>query len=147
MTVWKNVDEFEKCIIEKLATDANCTTLCYPIIYNFLPDYQPCNSSDDFACMYYFLLNPDWRYLRYECLKSKKSVQYKANFFQSSKIQTNGTGFVFVYYFDKGTKDVKEEVQIVTAGNFIGSVGGSLGLFLGFSCFTYLSGFIDKVLP
>ena len=90
-------------------------------------------------------MNPDWRQLRYDCLKSKKSIQYKANFFRGPKKQTNGTGFMFAYYFDKGTKEVKEEVLIVTAGNFIGSVGGSLGLFLGFSGFTYLSGIIDKI--
>ena len=49
--------------------------------------------------------------------------------------------------YAKFKKNVKEEILMVHTTDFIGSIGGSLGLFLGFSCFTYLSGMIDKVLP
>ena len=132
----EGVENFENCLIEQIAKNSNCSTACYPILYNFLPDYRPCNTTEEFDCILHLLMA--WRQLRYDCLRAKKSIQYNANFFHGNR-RINGTGFVFVYYFDKATKDVKEEVWIVTTGGFIGSVGGSLGLFLGFSCFTYLS--------
>ena len=144
----EGVDDFEQCFVEQLAKNSNCNTTCYPTIYNFLPNFKPCNSSKNFYCMQRLLLKVDLRQMRYECLQAKKSIQYNANFVRSSqKLEKGTTGFVFSYYFDKGTKDVKEEVWTVTTGNFIGSVGGSLGLFLGFSCFTYLTGIIDKICP
>ena len=61
-------------------------------------------------------------------------------------MKADETEFVFWIYFNKATKDIKEEVFVVTTGSLIGSVGGSLGLFLGFSFFTYISGIIEKVL-
>ena len=88
-----------------------------------------------------------YRRLRYNCLHPKEDIQYKANFYPSFHTRNNRTEFYFMFYFDRATKEVKEEVWIVTTGHFIGSVGGTLGLSLGFSCFTYLSGIIDKFLP
>ena len=38
-----------------------------------------------------------------------------------------------------------EERYILSTTDFIGSVGGSLGLFLGFSIFTYTSDLLDKI--
>ena len=38
-----------------------------------------------------------------------------------------------------------EERYILSTTDFIGSVGGSLGLFLGFSLFTYTSDLLDKI--
>ena len=40
---------------------------------------------------------------------------------------------------------IEEETLMIGTSSYIGSVGGSLGLFLGFSCFTYLSCCIQKV--
>ena len=60
-------------------------------------------------------------------------------------MKSNETGFIFEIFFDR-TRIVKTEEWIVTTLDLIGSVGGSLGLFLGFSVFTYLSEFIDKII-
>ena len=51
-------------------------------------------------------------------------------------------------YFSEFTKDVKEELLMIPSptADFIGSIGGSLGLFLEFSWFTYVSGMLDKLL-
>ena len=43
-------------------------------------------------------------------------------------------------YFSEFTKDVKEELLMIPTADFIGSIGGFLGLFLEFSWFTYVSG-------
>ena len=44
-----------------------------------------------------------------------------------------------------GTLEVKKEILVLDASTFIGSIGGSLSLFLGFSIFSYLSGLIDWI--
>ena len=52
---------------------------------------------------------------------------------------------------DSMAKEVKEEVRIITLQSFIGNLGGSLGMFFGFSLSGWLSvlfaNLIDKILP
>ena len=138
------IEDFEQCLLEKITRNSECATKCYPFMFNFLSNYPLCGSKE-FDCMYDLLVLR--RKYRYECLQAKKNIQYKAHIYPTMKLKANESSISFWLYFDKGTKDIKEEVLIVTTGSFIGSVGGSLGLFLGFSFFTYLSGIIDKVLP
>ena len=138
---------FETCFMEKINTHyySYCPTKCFPSLFNFLPNLPPCNTSEEFNCMLDLVLGS--RKMRYECLHPKDDIQYKADFYPAYKTHSSGSDFFFMFYFDRGTKDIKEEILIVTAGNFIGSVGGSLGLFLGFSFFSYMSGIFDKILP
>ena len=135
-------ENFEKCLAELIVRHSTCKTKCYPFLFNFLPNFTLCNS-EEYPCMYTMLVSR-WKY-RYECLNDKKNVQYKASARPGTKLKGNETEFVFWLYFNKATKDIKEEVFVVTTGSLIGTVGGSLGLFLGFSFFTYLSGIIEKV--
>ena len=39
--------------------------------------------------------------------------------------------------FEVAKKEVKEEVYVLSTNEYIGSIGGSLGLFLGFSFYTF----------
>ena len=135
-------ENFEECLAELIARHSTCMTKCYPFLFNFLPNFTLCNS-EEYPCMYTMLVSR-WKY-RYECLNDKKKIQYKTSARAGTKLKTNETEFVLMMYFNKATKDIKEEVFVVTTGSLIGSVGGSLGLFLGFSFFTYLSGIIGKV--
>ena len=137
-------ENFEECLAELIARHSTCMTKCYPFLFNFLQNFTLCNS-EEYPCMYTFLVSR-WKY-RYECLHDKKNIQYRTSSKPGTKLKANGTEFVFWIYFNKASKDIKEEVFIVTTGSFIGSVGGSLGLFLGFSFFSYISEFIEKVLP
>ena len=43
-------------------------------------------------------------------------------------------------------KEVKEETLVLGTREYIGYIGGSLGLLLGFSCYAYITKLIDKVL-
>ena len=137
-------EDFGKCLVEQIDRNSICKTKCYPFLFNFLPNYTLCNS-EEYPCMRSMLVLR-WKH-RYECLHDKKNIRYKASIYPSWKLKANGSEIFFWVYFDKATKDIKEEVLIITTGSFIGSVGGSLGLFLGFSFFTYLSEIIEKVLP
>ena len=135
-------EDFGQCLVEQIDRNSICKTKCYPFLFNFLPNHTLCNSNEH-PCMFDMIVRR-WKY-RYECLHDKKTIQYKASIYPGWKSKTNGSEIFFWVYFDKSTKDIKEEVLVVTTGSLIGSVGGSLGLFLGFSFFTYFSGIIDKV--
>ena len=58
-------------------------------------------------------------------------------------IQNNTVDLLLAYSSDE--INIEEETLMIGTSSYIGSVGGSLGLFLGFSCFTYLSCCIQKV--
>ena len=45
-----------------------------------------------------------------------------------------------------GTKEIVEEIDVITMSGLIGSVGGSLGMFFGFSFTSYLSFIIEKII-
>ena len=48
-------------------------------------------------------------------------------------------------WYDSNQLEMKTEADVMSIREFLGSVGGSLGLFLGFSLFTYVSLFLDTL--
>ena len=52
---------------------------------------------------------------------------------------------VLQYRFAKEEMDIKQEYLIYDTITMIGSVGGTLGLFIGFSIFTCISSIIEKM--
>ena len=44
------------------------------------------------------------------------------------------------------TTEVKEEVEVITTADLIGSVGGSCGMFFGFSISAYVLFIMEKIL-
>ena len=43
------------------------------------------------------------------------------------------------------TKQIMEEIDVITLSGLIGSIGGSMGMFFGFSITSYLSFVIEKL--
>ena len=144
----QGTEDFEKCLHQKITMkSSDCEAKCFPILYNFLPNFPPCNTTEEVRCNFDLIgRGSSSRQKRYTCLNLQKNVKYDGNSFLNSKIKGNFTGVGLAMYFNKFTKDVKEEILIIPTADFIGSIGGSLGLFLGFSCFTYVSGMLDKLL-
>ena len=140
----EGIMDFEKCLMNQITK--KCPTKCFPILFNFLPDIPVCNTPEESECMLDLLVKS--RKIRYDCLQAKKIIQFKGSKLYTSGmpgfLKSNETGFIFEIFFDR-TRIVMSEEWIVTTLDLIGSVGGSLGLFLGFSVFTYLSECIDKI--
>ena len=67
----------------------------------------------------------------------------KSQSYEGPLIQNDTVDWFFSYASDE--IKIAEETLMIGTSSYIGSVGGSLGLFLGFSCFTYLSCCIQKV--
>jgi hypothetical protein len=51
---------------------------------------------------------------------------------------------VYMYYLEK-TVRLKSKTKLVTFNGFVSSFGGSLGLFLGFSCLSTLFDLVDYI--
>ena len=84
--------------------------------------------------------------LMHECFKSKKILKYVGDktFVQGDTSKAAKLEFQFQHISPVIT--VKKQKYIMITTDFIGSVGGSLSLFLGFSLFTYASEVMDKLL-
>ena len=89
------------------------------------------------------------------CLEQKKFKLYSARI-ENTEIINENEGYYddsmnshFVFRFSSKKRHVYEEVLILDAIGLIGSLGGSLGLFIGFSFFGYvmplLEALFDKV--
>ena len=140
----QGTEDFTNCFMDHLEQNAgSCERICFPILFNFLPNVSACNTVGEFGCISNLTINS--RQKRYECLHQKKQVRVNADESLNGMIESNETGFAMQIYSSKSTKVVQEEILIITTEDFIGSIGGSLGLFVGFSFFTYLSDMLEKL--
>lgn len=59
--------------------------------------------------------------------------------------KSTNTSIQLWLWYDSNRMEMKTEAEVMGVPDFIGSVGGSLGLFLGFSLFSYFSLFLDSL--
>ena len=82
------------------------------------------------------------------CLEQKSFKIYSAKI-QQYEFNTSKTNVQFYMHFPENSTNVSDEVLIFDEIGLLGSVGGALGLFVGFSFFGYatsiLDSFVDKV--
>ena len=79
-------------------------------------------------------------------MKPMDTTLYKAKPvpMKSASNQSKIVNLMFSYQYDE--IKIEEETLMLGTSSYIGSVGGSLGLFLGFSFFSKLSYFFGKLL-
>ena len=127
-------DSFKKNV------NANCTKPCTSPPYVTLTSLgskkitELCQTQEEYDCM----LNNyrlTWG-LKYECLSSCTRLDYKTKSHQSmTDNKKNYNSTIFSLYFTFGSEKVHiyEELLLFDFSSFVGNVGGSLGLFVGFS--------------
>ena len=76
----------------------------------------------------------------FNCQKPKVESQYPANIRLSQTPNTNDKKITFNIDFKISSKTVNEEILIYDTPTFIGTLGGFLGLFIGFSFYGF---FVD----
>ena len=137
-------DDLFKCQTRSMV-QANCSRLCYPILYNYLNDVlPPCNTSLEANCMI--------KHLHYnnnskvsKCLKPKSTIQYDMEAIMETSFKNPSSTVKWTFSFPLTTIEVREEIDVLSIEDMIGYTGGALGLFIGFSCFDYFSKCLDKV--
>ena len=113
---------------------SNCT-LCQPF---YLADLPMCNTSQEVYCISNVV--DKHNNLEEICNEKKKFLSFNGDLMKVS--QNNNT--ILDFYISSLTKEIKEEIDIITLPDLIGSVGGSLGMFFGFSISASAFYFIEK---
>ena len=133
-------EDFSLCLDEALM---DIKIFCLPLIYHEISNLTFCKDGNDIRSALEQISEADEIM---NCFKPKSTYLFKAlrpsfdekSFEDGSKVKIN----IYPY---SSTLEVRKEILVLDASTFIGSIGGSLGLFLGFSIFSYLSGMIDWV--
>ena len=130
------VDNSDECMT-KVIKASKCST-CFFVSGTSLPF---CNSTQDLGCIWN--LYNHW----HKCLLNKHVFAYVP---QINEIQTHGynsnASAVFYISAASKSKQIMEEIDVITLAGLIGSIGGSLGMFFGFSFTSYLSILIEKLI-
>ena len=141
------VENRSQCISDFLKKSkdkkSNCSQICAPLMFNFVAGLPLCANFEDFWCLIWHVSYVQERLIK-ECFNAKKTTKYNidiATETHKSKI----TGLMFRFQYISPRVEVQEERYIIGGTDFIGSVGGSLGLFLGFSFFTYSSDLLEYI--
>ena len=79
-----------------------------------------------------------------QCLRPANTMEFKAKVISFRSSASEHINMWFKY--GSGQLEVNEEILSIGLTTFIGSIGGSLGLFLGFSMYDYISSLVDAIL-
>ena len=139
----KGFENREQCILEFL-TKSNCSQVCAPLMFNYVPNLPMCTIFEHFWCQSVYIL-----YVKEDlistCFNAKKTTKYQIETATETFLDKGITGFWFRFTYISPRVEVQEERYIIGGTDFIGSVGGSLGLFLGFSFFSYASDLLEYI--
>ena len=110
-------------------TKSNCTNNCNILSFSTLPN---CNFTKDQTC-------ENKARKKYpkdfeNCFKIKRFLTYNPAVYEHAYQPTlNSSSIQFFMSIQDLQKEVREEVEAITVESFIGSLGGSVGMFFGFS--------------
>ena len=119
----------------------NCTIKCNFLSYNSLPN---CNSTQDQNCADVGRKNNQKDFE--DCFKVKQFLTYNPATYDLlwNPMLNSSTIQLFMSIQDL-RKEVREEVKAITPESFIGSLGGSVGMFFGFSFTSTILYFCEKI--
>ena len=135
----------EDCIENLMATNDDCKE-CSPFFFTFKNKKAlSCQSIEDNKCWYYWVFFGENFNEYKKCMKPMKTTLFNAKSKPFAKAKDQRDIVELDFTFSSDQIKIEEETLMIGTSSYIGSVGGSLGLFLGFSFFTYLSCCIDKL--
>ena len=141
------IDDVLQCMMDLLTKKANCSQLCYPMLNSLMSEFgwPACKTYQEMQCiidrgMFDPIIEADLGL----CLRPTETMIFKVQDLYSRLSHTDHISIQVKYSTE--LIEVKEEIPIIGVGTFIGSIGGSLGLFLGFSCYDYISRLIKRLI-
>ena len=126
--------------LKKVFQNQNCSYTCNILGYPGLP---PCQSVKQFQCVFNGIWSND---AYYDCYNLKEATMYSLNNRIENPYHEDKTPLKTDIYIGVNImqKVIKEEVSVLTFQDLIGSVGGSLGLFFGFSFYTVIFACLNR---
>ena len=132
--------DIEHCVIY-FFQKRNCSYLCNILSFPKLP---PCQTAEHNSCMTKGLWDEE-EYL--DCYKTDKVTSYALHDRMETPLYSDRNVYeteIFIGIFTM-EKVIKEEVLVLTLPDLIGSIGGSLGMFFGFSMSTSIFYWLNKM--
>ena len=142
LTASSSYNDPDECI-QDFMNSTQCSFKCFPIVFNYL-GFPPCTTKAEVGCMFSYLYGERKMQL-YDCMKPKKSDIYRFSEKTYNEPQPQNDSMQVKFVFQSNIKTYYEQVYVVSFTSFIGNVGGSLGLFFGFSFFAVFFDCIDKI--
>ena len=99
-----------------------------------------CQSIEDIACIYEHAKKLN---LWSKCNMKNRALTYNGDVTKWDKYQKDNVTYLNID-ISNSTIEIHEEVDVITMEELIGSLGGSLGMFFGFSFFAYILFLVDK---
>ena len=136
----------EECIENLMATNDVCKK-CTPFFFSFKNKMTTCQSYEDYHCWFNWSFFITKNYMNFKkCMKPTKTTLYKAKPVSVGEKALNRSEITLLFTYQSDEIKIEEETLLMGTSSYIGSVGGSLGLFLGFSFFSSLSYFFGKLI-
>ena len=138
----ENVGMFNKCIAKHVLDQAyNCTKRCFPMSLPDQGNLPECQSWEEYTCMKNQIIPV------FEMIPDVCPVECTISHYEGSLVhQVDSLESQFQFHFEiYHETQIAEEYIITTSTDLIGSFGGTLGLFAGFSFVTLFFDALDVV--
>ena len=136
----EGVENNRKCLHDYLILSRNCTFKCNTLSYGDLPT---CKTIAQLKCMKGTGFGTEYN----DCYKTPKASTYKVDRVENPyHVDINESSTKLYIGMWSRIKEIQEEVPLLSPQDFIGSIGGSLGMFFGFSFSATLLSCIEKFL-
>ena len=104
------------------------------------PTLPTCNSTKDVK---YFFFHSGLKKFYQKCNIRRRGLTFSGELVRFEQFKKNNKTQVGMYFMTL-SKEVRQEVDVITTAGLIGSVGGSLGMFFGFSIAAYVLFALEK---
>ena len=104
-------------------------------------DWDECKTNSEYAACFRIMDECSYDVVT-KCQASCGKVEYRGHLFRENGMQSKDNEVRLWVSFNTMETEIKTEVELCDVATFIGTAGGSLGLFIGFS----FTGFADQIL-
>ena len=133
---------YERCVIQFVKRSSyNCPTKCFPLTLSTKTDLPQCQTWNEYRCM---REQVEWSLesASAKCPKDCTLVQYSGRLVH--QLDSDAPRFQSFFNIYHKTK-VREEYLTTTFTDLIGSVGGTLSMFVGISFASLIFTFLDLI--
>ena len=131
------IQSIDECWMQSIE-NSQCKVKCQP--FNLTQTLPFCKTAKELKCIQDSAHIQNWFY---KCNHVKNGLTFDGELSKHQKYSNENMTSLDLIWFSK-TQEIREEIRVITTSSFIGSIGGSLGMFFGFSILSYALYFIDK---